>query len=228
MRVLLVEDEPAAAHVLAKGLREQTYAVDVAADGDAAVFQAATTDYDAVILDVMLPGRDGFAVCRAIRESGGLVPILMVTARDAVEARIGGLDAGADDYLVKPFDFGELLARLRALIRRGRQPLLPDRVTAGPLVIDTRSRRVRVRGADVALTAKEYALLEYLARRAGDVVSRADISEHVWDEHYDPLTNIVDVYVQRLRRKLDRTGGESLIRTRRGEGYQLMTGAPLP
>jgi two-component system copper resistance phosphate regulon response regulator CusR len=214
--------------VLAKGLREQTYAVDVAADGDSAVFQVGTTDYDAVILDVMLPGRDGFAVCRTIRESGSSVPILMVTARDAVEARIEGLDCGADDYLVKPFDFGELLARVRALIRRGRQPLLPERLSVGLLEIDTRSRQVRVGGADVPLTAKEYALLEYLVRRAGHVVSRADISEHVWDEHHDSVSNIVDVYVQRLRRKLDRTGAESLIRTRRGEGYQLVSGAAAP
>src|SRR5438067_2199493 len=171
MRVLLVEDEPNAAHVLAKGLREQTYAVDVVADGDTAIFQVGTTDYDAVILDVMLPIKDGFAVCRAIRESGSAVPILMVTARDAVDARIEGLDCGADDYLVKPFDFGELLARLRALIRRGSQPLLPQRLTAGPLILDTRTRRVRLRNRDVVLTAKEYALLEYLVRRAGDVVS---------------------------------------------------------
>ncbi len=224
MRVLLVEDEPNAAHVLAKGLREQTYAVDVAADGDAAIFLVGTTDYDAVILDVMLPAKNGFVVCRTIRESGCAVPILMVTARDAVEARIEGLDCGADDYLVKPFDFGELLARLRALIRRGRQPLLPERLTVGPIAMDTRSRRVSVRQREVSLTAKEYALLEYLVRRAGDVVSRADIAEHVWDEHYDPLSNVVDVYVQRLRRKLDRTGSESVIRTRRGEGYQLIIG----
>jgi two-component system copper resistance phosphate regulon response regulator CusR len=224
MRMLLVEDEPAAAQVLAKGLREQAYAVDVATDGDSAVFQVGTTDYDAVILDVMLPKRDGFAVCRTIRDSGSTVPILMLTARDAVEARIEGLDCGADDYLVKPFDFGELLARLRALVRRGRQPLLPQRVTVGPLGIDTRSRQVRLNGVVVPLTAKEYALLEYFVRRAGDVVSRADICEHVWDEHHDPLSNVVDVYVQRLRRKLDRSGSESLIRTRRGEGYQLVVG----
>jgi len=223
MRVLLVEDEPNAAHVLAKGLREQSYAVDLAADGEAAVFQAATTDYDAVVLDVMLPKRDGFAVCRTIRESGCAVPILMVTARDAVEARIEGLDCGADDYLVKPFDFGELLARLRALIRRGGQPLLPEQLTVGRLVLDTRGRHVYVAGHQVRLTPKEYALLEYLARRRGDVVSRSDIAEHVWDEHYDPLSNVVDVYVQRLRRKLGETGAESMIRTRRGEGYQLMS-----
>jgi DNA-binding response OmpR family regulator len=222
MRVLLVEDEPNAAQVLSKGLREQTYAVDVAPDGDAALFHAATTDYDAVILDVMLPGQDGLSVCRTIRASGCAVPILMVTARDAVEARIEGLDCGADDYLIKPFDFGELLARLRALIRRGRQPILPERLTVGPLTIDTRSRHVQVRKREVLLTAKEYALLEYLMRRAGDVVSRGDIAEHVWDEHYDPLSNVVDVYVQRLRRKLDQAGSDSLIRTRRGEGYQLV------
>ena len=224
MRVLLVEDEPNAAHVLAKGLREQTYAVDVVADGDRAIFQVGTTDYDAVILDIMLPVRDGFAVCRTIRSSGCAVPILMVTARDAVEARIQGLDCGADDYLVKPFDFGELLARLRALIRRGRQPLLPERLTVGPLEMDTRSRQVRMHSQEVSLTAKEYSLLEYLVRRAGDVVGRGDIAEHVWDEHYDPMSNVVDVYVQRLRRKLDRSGSESLIHTRRGEGYQLVIG----
>ena len=222
MRILLVEDEPAAAQVMLKGLREQAYAVDVAADGDAALFQASTTDYDAIILDVMLPAKDGLQVCRAVRASGSRVPILMLTARDAVESRIAGLDSGADDYLVKPYDFGELLARLRALIRRGAQPLAPERLTAGTLTLDTRGRRVSSRGRDVTLTAKEFALLEFLVRRAGAVVSRADIAEHVWDEHYDPLSNVVDVYIQRLRRKLDRPGGSSLIRTRRGEGYQFV------
>jgi two-component system copper resistance phosphate regulon response regulator CusR len=226
MRILLVEDEPSAAHLLAKGLREQAYAVDVAADGETALFQVGTTDYDAVVLDVMLPAKDGLAVCRTIRESGSTVPILMVTARDAVEARIEGLDSGADDYLVKPFDFGELLARLRALVRRGRQPILPERISAGPLTLDTRSRRVQLGAREMVLTAKEYALLEYLVRRAGDVVSRADIAEHVWDDHYDPLSNVVDVYVQRLRRKLELGGADSLIRTRRGEGYQLTVGEP--
>ena len=222
MRVLLVEDEPRAAEILAKGLREHAYAVDVAADGDAAIEQAAATDYDAVILDVMLPVKDGFAVCRTIRDSGCAVPILMVTARDAVESRIEGLDSGADDYLTKPFDFGELLARLRALIRRGRRPLLPERLRAGCLMLDTRARRVSVFDQSVSLTAKEYALLEYLVRRSGDVVHRADIAEHVWDEHYDPVSNVVDVYVQRLRRKLEQAGAIAVIRTRRGEGYQLV------
>jgi two-component system copper resistance phosphate regulon response regulator CusR len=223
MRVLLVEDEPRAARILAKGLREQAYAVDVAGDGQTAIEHAAATDYDALILDVMLPATDGFAACRAIRESGNMVPILMVTARDAVDARIEGLDCGADDYLVKPFDFGELLARLRAIIRRGRQPLLPDRIAIGALTLDTRARRALVRGRELPLTAKEYALLEYLARRAGDVVSRSEIAEHVWDEHSDPLSNVVDVYIQRLRRKIEDAGATPPIRTRRGEGYQLVT-----
>ena len=221
MRILLVEDEPSAAHVLAKGLREQSYAVDIVADGEAALFQAGTNDYDGLILDVMLPLVDGMKVCRALRASGSAVPILMLTARDAVEARVEGLDAGADDYLIKPYDFRELTARLRALIRRGHQPMAAERLVVGPLVVDTRSRRVLIDGREILLRAKEYALLEYLARRAGDVLSRSDIAEHVWDEHYDPLSNVVDVCVQRLRRKIDRPGRESLIRTRRGEGYQL-------
>lgn len=228
MRILLVEDEPAAARVLAKGLREQTYAVDVAEDGQAALFQASINDYDAIILDVMLPRQDGLSVCRALRESGSAVPVIMLTARDAVDARIHGLDVGADDYLTKPYDFRELVARLRALTRRGRRPLLSERLTAGPLTLDTRSRRVWVRGSEVTLTGKEYALLEFLLHHAGAVVSRANIAEHVWDEHYDPLSNVVDVYIQRLRRKLDEPGGPSVIRTRRGEGYQLATEAGAP
>ena len=226
MRVLLIEDEPHAARVLAKGLREHAYAVDVAGDGEAALFSAGTSDYDALILDVMLPRVDGLTVCRSLRDAGSDVPILILTARDAVESRIEGLDSGADDYLVKPYDFGELLARLRALIRRGRQPVLPQRLAAGALTIDTRSHRAEVAGTTLALTAREYALLEYLVRRAGDVVSRSDIAEHVWDEHYDPLSNVVDVYIQRLRRKLETVGQGSLIRTRRGEGYQLEAPGP--
>ena len=222
MRVLLVEDEPQAASVLAKRLREQQYVVDLVADGEAAITHAAAVDYDALILDVMLPLRDGLDVCRHIRQRGSSVPILMVTARDAVDARIAGLDAGADDYLVKPFDFGELLARLRAVIRRGRQPLLPRRVTLGPLVLETQARLAMIGSRELSLTAKEYALLEYLVRRAGTVVSRTDIAEHVWGEQYFPSSNVVDVYVQRLRRKLEQAGAPSLIRTRRGEGYQVV------
>jgi len=223
MRILLVEDEPPAAQVLAKGLREQSYAVDVATDGDTALYQFSTADYDAIILDVMLPVKSGLAVCRAVRASGSAVPILMVTARDAVDARVAGLDSGADDYLVKPYDFSELLARLRALIRRGALPLVSERLTVGPLTLDTRSRSAQMRGRDVPLTAKEYALLEFLVHHAGAVVGRAEIAEHVWDDAYDPLSNIVDVYIQRLRRKIDQPGAPSMIRTRRGEGYQLAT-----
>jgi DNA-binding response OmpR family regulator len=223
MRLLLVEDEPHAAQVIARGLREQSYAVDVVTDGEAAVREAACADYDALVLDVMVPLKDGLAVCRAIRQSGNPVPILMVTARDAVDARIGGLDAGADDYLIKPFDFGELLARLRAIIRRGRQPLLPEQLVAGELTLDTRRRSATMGTRELVLTAKEYALLEFLVRRTGDVVTRSEIAEHVWDDHYDPLSNVVDVYIQRLRRKIEATGVKPVIRTRRGEGYQLLT-----
>ena len=222
MRILLVEDESSAARFIAKGLREATYAVDVAADGNAAAEQCQQYDYDAIVLDVMLPGRDGLSVCREIRAAGSDVPVLMLTARDAVEARVQGLDAGADDYLTKPFDFRELLARLRALTRRERRPLAPERIEIGGLTIDVPGRRVFRQGHEIALTSREYALLEYLARHAGEVVGRADIAEHVWDEHYDAFSNVVDVYIQRLRRKLDDPEGPSMIRTRRGQGYQLL------
>jgi len=221
MRILLVEDEPDAARMVAKGLREQAYAVDVVADGESACFQASVADYDAIVLDVLLPRQDGFAVCRSLRGAGQSVPILMLTARDGVESRIEGLDCGADDYLTKPFAFGELLARLRALVRRAAKPLLPERLRVAELELDTRAHRVWTRGREVLLTAREYALVEYLARRAGCVVGRAEIAEHVWDERYDAFSNVIEVYVRRLRRKLDAPGRESLIRTRRGEGYAL-------
>jgi DNA-binding response OmpR family regulator len=221
MRILLVEDEPDAARMVAKGLREQSFAVDVAVDGESACYQAATSDYDAIVLDVLLPLKDGLQVCRQLRSEGLSVPILMLTARDAVEARIAGLDSGADDYLTKPFDFGELLARLRALVRRGVRPLLPEHMRIGDLELDTRAHRLIKRGREVSLTAREYALLEYLARRGGEVVGRAEIAEHVWDETYDPCSNVIEVYVRRLRRKLDDPGSESFIHTRRGEGYVL-------
>jgi two-component system, OmpR family, copper resistance phosphate regulon response regulator CusR len=225
MRILLVEDDPDAARMVAKGLREQAYAVDVVADGEAACYQAAIADYDAVVLDVLLPLKDGLEVCRQLRRDGLAVPVLMLTARDAVDARIAGLDSGADDYLTKPFDFGELLARLRALVRRGGRPLLPERLRFADVELDTRAHRVFKRGREVGLTAREYALLEYLARRAGAVVGRAEIAEHVWDESYEPFSNVIEVYVRRLRRKLDDPGAESLIRTRRGEGYALAAAA---
>jgi two-component system copper resistance phosphate regulon response regulator CusR len=216
----LVEDEPSAARMLAKGLREEAYAVDLAADGERALELTFVNDYDLVILDVMLPRKGGFEVCRELRASGSAVPVLMLTARDAVEDRVAGLDSGADDYLPKPFDFDELLARMRALLRR-RPALLPAVIEVADLSIDTRARRVSRGGAPVELTAKEYALLEYLARRAGEVVPRADISEHVWDETYDPFSKVIEVFIQRLRRKVDDGRARKLIRTRRGEGYVL-------
>lgn len=209
--------------MLAKGLRGESYAVDAAGDGEHALELASVNDYDLVILDVMLPGRDGFEVCRELRAGGSAVPVLMLTARDAVEDRVAGLDTGADDYLSKPFDFEELLARVRALLRR-KPALLPAVIEVADLSIDTRARSVSRGGAHVELTAKEYALLEYLARRAGEVVSRADISEHVWDETYDPFSKVIEVFIQRLRRKLDDGRGQKLIRTRRGEGYVLTAG----
>ena len=223
MRILLVEDEPDAARMLAKGLREQAYAVDIAADGDAALEMAYLNDYDLIILDVMLPGKDGFQVCRELRASGSTVSILMLTARDAVEDRIEGLDTGADDYLAKPFDFQELLARGRALLRRG-PALRPETLSIADLTIDTRARQVHRAGVPLELTAKEYALLEYLARRAGEVVTRSNIAEHVWDETFDPFSNLIEVYIQRLRRKVDDEHKIKLIRTRRGEGYILTAG----
>lgn len=220
MRILLVEDEPDVAQMLAKGLREQSYAVDVAADGDSALHLVFLNNYDLIVLDVMLPLKDGFAVCRELRASESSVPVLMLTARDDVQDRITGLDAGADDYLVKPFDFHELLARLRALLRRGRT-LQPEILEIADLIIDTRSHEISRAAKLIELTAKEYALLEYLARRANQVVSRSEIAEHVWDENFDPFSNLIEVYIQRLRRKIDDGREPKLIRTLRGEGYRL-------
>jgi two-component system copper resistance phosphate regulon response regulator CusR len=219
MRVLLVEDEPDAAAIIARGLRESAFAVDVVGDGVAACEQASLAPYDAMVLDLGLPGMDGLTVCRSLRAAGSAMPVLMLTARDAVESRIAGLDAGADDYLIKPFDFGELLARLRALVRRGARPPMAEHLVFGDLAIDVQAHAVSRGGRRIALTAREYALLEFLVRRPNQVVGRSEIAEHVWDETYDPFSNVIDVYVQRLRRKLDRGSGASIIETRRGEGY---------
>jgi len=221
MRVLIVEDDPRLGNTLAKGLREQAYAVDVAADGETALGLAAVNSYDAIVLDIMLPRRDGLEVCRALRARGSRVPVLVLTARDTVQDKITGLDAGADDYLTKPFAFGELLARLRALMRRGSE-LLPSVLTVGDLVVDTRSQTARRQDRVIPLTAKEYALLEFLARHAGRVLSRAEICAHVWDENHDPWSNTLEVNINRLRRKLDAGGAAPLIHTRRGAGYVLV------
>ncbi len=220
MRVLVVEDARLIAEALAKGLREQGYAVDVADNGETALEQAEINQYDVIVLDVMLPGRDGFEVCRALRKQGMRVPILMLTARDAVEDRVAGLDVGADDYLTKPFAFKELLARLRALMRRHAE-LRPPRIKLADLVLDTASHEVRRAKRLIKLTAKEYALLEYMVLHAGEVVSRERISEHVWDEGYDPFSNLIEVYIQRLRRKIDDGESIKLIHTLRGAGYLL-------
>jgi DNA-binding response OmpR family regulator len=218
MRLLLVEDDPRIARFVAKGLREQAYAVDVAGTGDEALYQAAINAYDLVVLDVMIPAPDGFAVCRELRNAGQRMPILMLTALDAVENRIEGLDRGADDYLTKPFEFRELLARLRALLRRPNS-IQPARLVVGDLVIDTASQVVSRAGKSISMTAKEYALVEFLARNAGRVVGRAEIAEHVWDEEFDAFSNLIEVYVNRLRRKIDAGAAQPLLHTRRGAGY---------
>jgi DNA-binding response OmpR family regulator len=224
MRILVVEDEAVAAAVLAKGLREHAYAVDVAANGHDALEQVGVNDYDLVILDVLLPGIDGIDLCRQIRADGLTTPILMLTARGGLDQRVEGLDAGADDYLPKPYHFPELLARVRALLRRG--PTLTDAVlTVEDLSLDTRARRVERAGHPIQLTTKEYTLLEYLVRRQGEVVGRADIAEHVWDDSFDPMSNLIEVYIQRLRRKIDDGQQMKLIRTRRGAGYTLTAAA---
>jgi two-component system copper resistance phosphate regulon response regulator CusR len=220
MRILLVEDEPRMANVIAKGLREQSYAVDVAEDGDSGLYQASLNDYDLIVLDVLLPQRDGYEVCRELRTRGETTPVLMLTARASVDDRITGFDAGADDYLTKPFSFRELLARIRALLRRDSQ-LRPDVVEVEDLVLDSASHRVARANKEVQLTAKEYALLEYLARRTGELVSRAEIAAHVWDDSFDPFSNTIEVYMNRLRKKIDGDHSIKLLHTRRGEGYIL-------
>jgi DNA-binding response OmpR family regulator len=220
MRLLLVEDDPRITRFVAKGLREQSYAVDIAANGDEALYQAEINTYDLIVLDVMIPGRDGFAVCRELRKTGQRVPILMLTARDAVADRVTGLDAGADDYLTKPFEFRELLARLRALSRRTGE-VRAAKLTVADLVLDTAAQTVFRGGRQIPVTTKEYALIEFLARNAGRVVGRAEIAEHVWDDNFDPFSNLIEVYVNRLRRKIDAGAAQPLLHTRRGAGYIL-------
>jgi len=224
VRILLVEDEARVASFIARGLREHTYAVDLAADGEQALYLASVNPYDLVVLDLMLPVKDGYTVCRELRAGGFRLPILMLTARDGVDDLVAGLDCGADDYLTKPFDFKELLARLRALLRRSAD-LRPPVARVADLVLDTGSHAVERGGRTVSLTAKEYALLEYLVLNEGRVVGREQIAQHVWDEMFDPLSNVIDVYVKRLRAKLDSGQERRLIHTRRGEGY-ILTAEP--
>ncbi|AMW06312.1 response regulator transcription factor [Gemmatimonas phototrophica] len=226
MRILVVEDDPRLQALIARGLREESYAVDTVENGHEAITQAAVNSYDAIVLDVMLPGLDGLQVVQRLRERRIHTPVLMLTARDTVADRIAGLDAGADDYLVKPFDFGELLARLRALLRRP-EAVQPMRVQVADLEIDMQAHSVHRSGVALTLTAKEYALLELLARHAGHVVSRADIVAHVWDDNHDPFSNAVEVYVNRLRGKIDREPFTPLLHTRRGAGYILTDTPPV-
>ena len=220
MRILLIEDDSRLANVIAKGLREHSYAVDEVHDGENGLYQASINDYDVIVLDVLLPVRDGYEVCRELRSRRNMTPILMLTARATIDDRLTGFDAGADDYLTKPFSFRELLARIHALLRRDAH-LHPDVLEIGDLLIDSISHRVSRANNDVQLTAKEYALLEYLARRAGQLVSRAEIAAHVWDDTFDPFSNTIEVYMNRLRKKIDGNHTIKLLHTRRGEGYML-------
>jgi heavy metal response regulator len=220
MRVLVVEDDLRIAEFIRKGLEEEGHAVDVAHDGDEALDWPAVVDFDAIVLDIMLPGRDGIEVCRILRTRGVRTPILMLTARDTVEDRVAGLDSGADDYLVKPFAFAELLARLRALMRR-EPVLLGTTLEVADLSLDTATRQVSRAGQPVTLTNKEYALLEYLMRHPNQVLTRTMIAEHVWNFDFDTGTNVIDVHIRYLRRKIDDPHDLKLIQTVRGAGYRI-------
>ena len=220
MRALVVEDEVKMAALIRRGLVEEGYAADVARTGEEALWMARATPYDAIVLDLMLPGRDGREVCRELRESGVWSPILMLTARDGVEDRANGLDSGADDYLTKPFSFAELLARLRALARRGVHER-PTVLQVGSLRLDPATRRAWRGDTEIELSAKEFALLETFMRRAGEVLTRLELLEHAWDYGYDNRSNVVDVYVRYLREKIDRPFGLDAIETVRGAGYRL-------
>jgi DNA-binding response OmpR family regulator len=218
MRLLLIEDYLPLVHSISQGLREAGYAVDTATDGETGLACAETTKFDAVILDLMLPKLDGLTVLKRLRDQQNTTPVLVLTARDRVEDRVSGLDLGADDYLVKPFAFTEFLARVRAVIRR-RYQMAASVVRVGDLEIDTAGRMVRWKNAPINLSAREYALLEYLATRRGQVVSRSEIWDHVYDFASEPSSNVVDVYIGYLRKKLDHGGCPGLIHTRRGQGY---------
>jgi heavy metal response regulator len=225
MRVLLVEDEKRIADFIRKGLSEYGYAVDLAGDGEEALAWVDVAQFDIVVLDVMLPVRDGIEVCRELRGRGVQTPVLMLTARDAIEDRVRGLDSGADDYLVKPFAFAELLARLRALARRERS-VSGSRLQVGDLVLDTTTREVFREGRAIDLTSKEYALLEYLMRHPNQVLTRTMIAEHVWNYDFDNATNVIDVHIRNLRRKIDDPFPQRLIHTVRGAGYRVSDRQP--
>lgn len=225
MKILVVEDEQRVAQFIQKGLKEEGHAVDCAYDGEEGGFLAEVNEYDLIILDLMLPKKNGLTVCSEIRERGVSTPVLMLTARDAVQDKVRGLDAGADDYLTKPFVFDELLARVRALLRCGSESKAPI-LKIIDLELDPMSRRVTRGGKPIRLTTKEYALLEYMMRNPDRVLSRTRIGEHVWDMNFDPESNVIDVYVSHLRNKVDKGFDVSLIHTLRGQGYMLTEDAP--
>ncbi|MFA5499873.1 MAG: response regulator transcription factor [Candidatus Omnitrophota bacterium] len=218
MRILVVEDEDKIAGLIRRGLREEGYAVDIAKDGIEGEFLASTNDYDVIIMDVMLPKKDGISLCASLRVKRIATPVIMVTAKDAVSDKVKGLDSGADDYLTKPFAFEELLARIRSLLRK-RDNNSAVRLRVGALEMDIISHKVSREGKDIVLTSKEYALLEYLMRNAGSVITRTMIAEHVWDINFDTDTNVIDVYINYLRRKIDNGFKKNLIQTVRGRGY---------
>jgi two-component system OmpR family response regulator len=226
MRVLIVEDEPKMAALIRRGMRSEGVNADVVGKGEDALAQAGASPYDAIVLDVMLPGMDGFEVCRTMRENGQWTPVLMLTARDAIEDRVRGLDGGADDYLTKPFSFAELMARLRSLARRGPVER-PAVLEVGDLRLDPATRQVWRGSSEIHLSAKEFALLETFMRRPGFVLSRSELLERVWDYDYENRSNVVDVYVRYLREKIDRPFGTATLETVRGAGYRLCTPAPV-
>jgi len=220
MRILLVEDDKKAARVLKKGLEEEGFVVDTASSGDEGEYLASISDYDLILLDWLLPGKAGIELCRDLRARGLSIPILMLTAKDAIADRIAGLNTGADDYLTKPFAFAELLARIRALLRRA-ETTRPAVLRVGDLALDPVTHRVTRGGVAVSLTTKEYAILEFLMQHAGEVVTRTQLGEHVWEAEHDNLTNLVDVHVSHLRKKIDRGAAAPLIHTVRGRGYRV-------
>jgi two-component system, OmpR family, response regulator len=225
VRVLVVEDQPKMARLLQRGLRDDGFVPDVCGSGEDALWMAASTPYDAIVLDVMLPGIDGFETCRRLRRDEVWAPVLMLTARDSIEDRVAGLDGGADDYLAKPFSFSELEARIRALVRRGSNQR-PTVLRVGDLELDPAGRRVTRGGTEIALSAKEFAMLETFMRNPGVVLSRLQLLEHAWDYEYENRSNVVDVYVRYLREKVDRPFGCESIETVRGAGYRIREPAP--
>lgn len=220
MRILIVEDDKKVAAFLQKGLREEQYAVDVCRNGEDAVYEAQVNPYDVIILDIMLPGKDGFTICKELRENNVLTPILMLTAKDSLEDKIIGLSEGADDYLTKPFSFEELLARIRALLRRN-QDYKTGLLKVADLELDPLRRTVQRGGTPITLSGKEYALLEYLLRNKGIILSQSKIIDHVWDRNYDGTSNLINVYINHLREKIDKDAEVKLIKTVRGQGYKI-------